>query len=110
MSDLVGHPGGFYGGYGISAAYDRGGSGIFSHGLGDLESAFGEGRQFENSHGAVPHDGEGASDFFGKRFDGFGADIERHHVGGDGFTVADDFRRGAGFDAVGDDVIGGQQE
>src|ERR1035438_9681997 len=110
MGDLVGYAGGFDGGYGISAAYNRYGSGIFRHGLRDLEGAFGEGRQFENAHGAVPHDGAGAGDFFGKGFDGFGADIERHHVGGDGRAVADDFGQGAGFDAVGDHVIDGQEE
>src|SRR6202795_2467933 len=110
MGDLIGYAGGFDGGYGISAAYDRGGPGIFCHSLGDLESAFGEGRQFENAHGAVPDDGAGAGYLFGKSLDRLRADIEGHHVGGDGLAVADDLGQGAGFDAVGDDVIGGQQE
>src|ERR1039458_7663707 len=85
MGDLVGYAGGFDGGYGISAAYNRYGSGIFRHGLSDLEGAFGEGRQFENAHGAVPHDGAGAGDFFGKGFDGFGrisSEQPGHPVGG----------------------------
>src|SRR5260221_4419087 len=110
MGDFVGYAGGFDGGYGITATYDRSGSGIFCHGIGNLEGAFGEGRQFKNAHGAVPDDGAGAGDFFGKHINGFGADIERHHVGGDGLAMAVDFGQGAGFDAVGDDVIGGQQE
>src|ERR1019366_4361563 len=110
MGDLIGYAGGFDGGYGISAAYDRSGPGVFCHGLCDLEGAFGKGRYFENAHGSVPDDGAGAGDFFGKGLNGFGADIEGHHVGGDGLAVADDFGQGAGFDAVGDDVIGGQQE
>src|ERR1039458_1848678 len=110
MGDLVGYAGGFDGGYGIPTTYDRSGSGIFCHGLGDLEGAFGEGRQFENAHGAVPDDGAGAGDFFGKRLDRLRADIEGHHVGGDGLALADEFDQGAGFDAIGDDVIGGQQE
>src|SRR5271157_3468158 len=110
MGDLVGYAGGFDGGYGVSTAYDRSGSGIFGHGLGDLEGASRKRRHFENTHGAVPEDGAGARDFFGKRLDRSRADIERHHVGGDGFALADEFDQGAGVDAVGDDVIGGQQE
>src|SRR5208282_261436 len=110
MGDPVGDAGGLYGGYGISAAYDRRGSGIFRHGLGDLERATGKGRHFENSHGAVPDDGSGGCDFIGKHFDRLRADIERHHVIGDGLAPADDFGQGAGFDAICNDVIGGQQE
>src|SRR5258708_7768600 len=110
MSDFVGYAGGFDGGYGITAAYGRSGSSIFRHGLGDLERAFGEGRQFENAHGAVPYDGAGAGYLFGKSLDRLRADIERTHVGRDGLAAADDFGQGAGFDAVGDDVIGGQQK
>src|SRR5271156_1864040 len=110
MRDLVGYSRGFDCSYGISAAYDRNGSRIFCHGLGNLKGAFSEGRQFEDSHGAVPDDGAGARDFLGEGFNGFGPDIERHHVGGNGFAGTDDFRQGAGFDAVGDDVVGGQQE
>src|SRR5450759_3784863 len=110
MGDLVGYAGSFDGGYGVSAAHDRSGSGIFCHSLGDLEGASGKGRQFENAHGAVPDDGAGAGYLFGKRRDRSRADIERHHVGGDGLAVAHEFDQGASFDAVGDDVIGGQEE
>src|SRR5258708_28930749 len=110
MGDFVGYAGGFDGGYGTSAAYDRGGSSIFRHGLGDLERAFGEGRQFENAHGTVPNDGAGASHFFGKRLDRLRAYVQGHHVRGDRLAMADDFGQGARFDAVGYDVVGGQQE
>src|ERR1019366_4385658 len=110
VSDLVGYAGGFDGGYGISAAYNRSGSGIVRDGLGNLESAFGKRRQFENAHGTIPDDGAGARYFFGKCLDGFGADVECHHVGRDGLAVANEFGQGARFDSIGDDVIGGQQE
>src|SRR5208282_1945507 len=110
MGDLVGYAGGLDGGHGISAAHDRNGSGIFRHGMGDLEGAFSEGRHFENAHGAVPDNGAGAGYLFGKRFDRLRADIEGHHVSRDGLAVPDNLGQGAGFDAVGDDVIGGQEE
>src|SRR5258706_1672394 len=110
MSDFVGYAGGFDGGYGITATYDRGGSGVFCHGIGNLEGAFGEGRQFENAHGAVPDDGAGAGYLFGKRLDRLRAYVQGHHVRGDRLAMADDFGQGAGFDAVGYDVVGGQQE
>src|ERR1019366_6669421 len=110
MGDLVGDAGGLYRGHGISAAHDGDRSGIFRHSLRDLERASGKGRHFENAHGAVPDDGAGGCDFIAKRFDRLRADIERHHVGGNGFASADEFNHGAGFGAVGNDVIGGQQE
>ncbi len=50
------------------------------------------------------------ADFFGKRFNRLRADVESHHVGGNRFAVTDNFCRGAGFDAFGDHMIGGQQE
>src|SRR5208282_4974903 len=110
MGDLVGYAGGFDGGHGVSAAYDRNRSGIFRHGMGDLEGAFGKGWQFENAHGAVPDNGAGAGYLFGKRLDRSRADIEGHHVGRDGLAPVDNLGQGAGFDAVGNDVIRGQEE
>src|SRR5208282_812932 len=110
MGDFVGDSGGFYGGYGVSAAYNRDRSGIFRYGVGNLESAFGERRDFKNAHGAVPDDGAGAGDFFGKDFYGFGADIERHHVRRNRLAGSDDFGQGASFDAVGNHMVRRQQE
>src|SRR5258708_26186156 len=103
MSDFGGYAGGFDGGYGTTAAYDRSGSSIFRHGLGDLERAFGEGRQFENAHGAVPDDGAGAGYLFGKSLDRLRADIEGHHVGGVRLAMDLDFCLGSAFHAVRDD-------
>src|ERR1035441_7538874 len=110
MGDLVGYAGGFDGGHGVSAPNDRRGSGIFRHGMSDLEGAFSKGRHFENAHGAVPDNGAGAGYLFRKRLDRSRADIEGHHVGRDGLAAVDNFGQGAGFDAVGNDVIGGQEE
>ena len=49
-------------------------------------------------------------DLFGKCFDRLRADIERHHVVGDRLAGPMTFGRRAGLDAVGDHVIGRQQE
>src|ERR1700683_2760557 len=51
--------GGVVGGQGIAAAYDGNRAAVVGDGVGDFESAFGEGRDFEDAHGAVPDDGAG---------------------------------------------------
>src|SRR5580704_1003062 len=69
VSDFVGYSGGVDGGYGIASAYDGNSAAVVGDGVGDFESAFGEGRDFEDAHGAVPDDGAGGGDGLGEFFD-----------------------------------------
>src|SRR6267378_5627741 len=92
VCNLVGHAGGVYGGNCITAAYDGSRARIIGDSLGDLESPFRERCDLEDSHGTVPDDSAGAGNFLGESFDSARADIERHHVCGDGLTTADDLR------------------
>ena len=76
--------------------------------LADGRRALGEGGHLEAAHGAVPDDGLGRFDRGGVEGRRFGADVQRHPVGGD--LVAGHLRAGVGGELVGADVVDRQQE
>src|SRR5438034_728376 len=65
---------------GITAADDGGGAGAggCGDGFGHFQSTFGESRHFEHTHGTIPDDGLGRSNFLAIGVDGLGTDVEPH--------------------------------
>src|SRR5438105_5868763 len=110
VGDFVGDSGGMHGGDRVSASYDPNGASVLSDSLGDVERSFSKWSYFEDAHRAVPDDGAGARNFFGKHFAGFRTNIQRHHSGGNGVAVADDLHAGVGIDFVGNDMVHWQQK
>ena len=78
--------------------------------FGDGVGAVREGGELEDAHGAVPEDGAGVGDFGGEELCRFGADVEGHELGGEGFGALENRARGVRVEAVGEDVVDGQEK
>jgi len=99
------------GGNGVSSANDGNCSTACSggNGLGDLQSALGESRHFENAHGAVPDDGSCGGNFLAVGFDGLGADVQAHPAVGRGGD-RNGLGGGVGLEFGAHDVIHGKEQ
>src|SRR3989442_224577 len=59
---------------------------------------------------AIPHDGSGARNLLRKSLDGFGTNVERHHVVWNWLSGADNTHNRISVNLIGNDVINGQQK
>src|SRR5271166_6961962 len=89
----------------VTASDDRDGRAVIGYSIRDLLGSLGEGLNFKDTHRSIPHDRASGADFSGKQFDGFRADVERHHVGGDRLPLADYLNASIWRDLVGHDMV-----
>src|SRR5205807_7899522 len=107
VRDPIGHPRLFDGGNRIAAAHDRRAFHV-SDGLRDSVGAGGERVDLEDAHRPVPDDRFGVGEERLVRPDGGGPDVDAVMVADLRVTNGQHVIRGAGFDAIGYDVIYGQ--
>src|SRR5690606_33117795 len=110
VADGLGQAGLVERGHRVAAADDREGAagGGLGEGAGDGEGALGERGHLEHPHRAVPDHRRGVPDHLGVAGARGGADVHAHPTVGD--LALDHPRRGVGGEAVGDDVVGGEEE
>src|SRR5271167_198144 len=86
VRDLVSHTGGFHRGHAVAASDDGNRSPVIGHRLRNLLGAFGERLDFKYAHRSVPDNRSGNADFVGEQLHRLRSNIERHHVGRNGFA------------------------
>jgi hypothetical protein len=110
VGDAVGVAGLLDGGDRVSSSDDRSCIAVARYGCGDLIGAASEGRHLEDAHGAVPDDGAGFGDRFFEGRDRLRADVEGHHVGGEGAVAGEELGLCVGRELVREDVVERKQK
>ena len=108
MGDFVGKAQLLHGCRAVAAAHDGGGAAL-GQGLGHGAGAAGETLKLKHAHGAVPHHGAGALDGVAEPFGGLRANVQAHHVVGDG-VGGNHLGLGVGGKLLGGQGVGGQQQ